>query len=97
MGQRDRGGRFVPGSSGNPAGRPVTVGLVRPLLRGRDLQSLIALVDLMRDESAPLLARVAAQGELLRRGQGRASAGELVDRLDLLDDAEIEALTPEPD
>ena len=45
---RDKNGRFLPGISGNPGGRPREVGHVRELAREHSDEAIETLVDLMR-------------------------------------------------
>ena len=45
---RDKSGRFLPGISGNPGGRPPEVGNVRELAREYTEEAIETLVDLMR-------------------------------------------------
>ena len=74
--RRDGYGRWMPGSTGNAAGRPVLLGPVRDLARVYTDVAVMALVDVARSATAPPAARVAAARELLDRGHGRAQAGE---------------------
>ena len=45
---RNKNGRFLPGISGNPGGRPPEVGDVRELAREYTEEAIETLVDLMR-------------------------------------------------
>ena len=64
-------GRFKPGQSGNPAGRPKEIGHLRELARERTEEALGTLISVMADEAAPASARVAAACAVLDRGYGR--------------------------
>ena len=65
-------GRFQPGQSGNPGGRPREVGHVRELARQRTEKAVETLETIMEDPKAPAAARVTAAQALLDRGWGRA-------------------------
>ena len=62
------GGRFQPGKSGNPGGRPKEVEAVRRHHTGEAIQTLAAI---MRDGKEPAAARVRAAECVLDRGWGR--------------------------
>ena len=64
-------GRFQPGKSGNPGGRPKQVGRVKELARVHTEEALTTLAAIMRDEKSPAAARVKAAECLLDRGWGR--------------------------
>ncbi len=66
-------GRFAPGRSGNPTGRPKTIGHVRDLARAQTEDAITTLVRIMQDSEASPPARVAAARELLDRGWGKPS------------------------
>jgi hypothetical protein len=66
---RDKNGRFLPGISGNPGGRPPEVGDVRELAREYTEEAVATLVDLMRHARSDA-ARGAAAQALLDRGYG---------------------------
>ena len=86
---RDKNGRFLPGISGNPGGRPPEVGDVRELAREYTEEAVATLVDLMRHARSDA-ARGAAAQALLDRGYGKSVAVAL----DVVDDgqAHLEAL-----
>jgi hypothetical protein len=86
---RDKNGRFLPGISGNPGGRPPEVGNVRELAREYTEEAIETLVDLMRHARSDA-ARGAAAQALLDRGYGKSVAVAL----DVVDDgqAHLEAL-----
>ena len=107
MSSHRNNGRFQPGQSGNPGGRPREVGHVRDLARQRTEKAVETLATIMEDAKAPASARVTAAQALLDRGWGRAPqtlnvAGRSKDIKDLTDEelqaelAEVtERLSPE--
>jgi len=66
---RDAAGRFVPGKTGNPHGRPAVVVEVRELARHHGPAAIERLRQLMYSEEPSVC--VAAARELLNRGFGR--------------------------
>ena len=70
---RDKSGRFLPGISGNPGGRPPEVGNVRELAREYTEEAIETLVDLMRHAKSDA-ARGAAAQALLYRDYGKSVA-----------------------
>ena len=66
------GGRFQPGISGNPGGRPKEVGHVRELAREHTEEAIRTLAAIMQDGKEPAAARVRAAECLLDRGWGKA-------------------------
>jgi hypothetical protein len=66
------GGRFQPGISGNPGGRPKEVGHVRELAREHTEEAIGTLAAIMQDGKEPAAARVRAAECLLDRGWRRA-------------------------
>jgi len=68
---RDTGGRFLPGKSGNPGGRPRVVGHVRDMAQRHAEDAIEVLAEIMGDTNAPASARIAASVALLDRGFGR--------------------------
>jgi Family of unknown function (DUF5681) len=66
------GGRFQPGISGNPGGRPKEVGHVRELAREHTEEAIRTLAAIMQDGKEPAAARVRAAESLLDRAWGRA-------------------------
>jgi hypothetical protein len=64
-------GRFQPGKSGNPGGRPRTA-QIQELARKHTIEALDVLVQIMLNEKAPPNARVAAANTLLDRAYGKA-------------------------
>lgn len=81
-------GRFLPGRSANPGGRPAVVREVRSLARQFTEAAVMTLVSIAADRKAPAAARVSACAELLNRGHGRPeqpAAGAHIDAQDLPD------------
>jgi hypothetical protein len=64
-------GRFIPGQSGNPGGRPKVVGEVRESARQHTIEAINTLVSIMQDQKAPPAARVLAANSILDRGYGK--------------------------
>jgi hypothetical protein len=62
---------FKKGVSGNPSGRSREAIDVRDLARARTAECVATLVQIMRNERAPTIARVKAAQALLDRGWGR--------------------------
>lgn len=69
--QREKSGRFVPGYSGNPGGRPRDEARVADLARFYTSEAIDTLVELMRNASDDRVRGTAAQA-LLDRGWGKA-------------------------
>ena len=86
---RDKNGRFLPGISGNPGGRPREVGDVREIARDHTEEAVETLVDLMRHAKSDAARGTAAQA-LLDRGYGKSVAVAM----DIVDEgqAHLEAL-----
>jgi len=73
-----RSGRFLPGQSGNPSGRPKVVAHIQELARQHAPQALAALVEIATSGVSEN-ARVAAACALLDRGYGKpASATQII-------------------
>jgi hypothetical protein len=68
---RDGSGRWQKGSSGNPGGRPAMAAEVRDLLRAHTVDAVNALVQILRDETTPAAARVAAARCILDHSIGK--------------------------
>ncbi|MFP6695957.1 MAG: DUF5681 domain-containing protein [Alphaproteobacteria bacterium] len=71
---RDKNGRFLPGISGNPSGRPPEVGNVRELAREYTEEAIETLVDLIGHARSDA-ARGAAAQALLDRGYRQVRGG----------------------
>jgi hypothetical protein len=68
---RDTTGRFLPGKSGNPGGRPRVVGHIRDLAQCHAEAAIQTLAEIMSVADAPASSRIAASVALLDRGYGR--------------------------
>jgi hypothetical protein len=68
---RDSAGRWLPGRSANPSGVPREVLRVKRIAQGHGPEMLDALVEIVRDKTAPHASRVAAAREVLDRGFGK--------------------------
>lgn len=68
---RDESGKFLPGSCGNPGGRPKGVAEVAELARSYTKQAIATLASIM--ESGSERAQVAAAQVLLDRAWGKPS------------------------
>jgi hypothetical protein len=66
---KPRGRPFQKGKSGNPGGRPKTLGDLQSLARGHTKDAITALAEVAK--SGPPAARVAAASALLDRGWGK--------------------------
>lgn len=64
-------GRFRPGKSGNPGGRPKDIGRVKELARGHTEEAIATLAAIMRNDKEPSAARVRAAEAMLDRAWGR--------------------------
>ncbi len=67
---RDDGGRFKPGVSGNPSGRPKTDSILQGLARPHGPRAIEVLVDLMEHSKDGKVRRAAAM-DLIHCGFGR--------------------------
>ena len=78
---RDKTGRFIKGSSGNPGGRPKDEHNVIELARSYTTEALETLVELMRDGKDERVRGTAAQA-LLDRGWGKPKVEVLTENAD---------------
>jgi hypothetical protein len=67
----NKNGRFTPGVSGNPSGRPKIVAEIQELARQHTPSAIKALVQIVEDEKASPSARVAAAAHILDRAYGK--------------------------
>ena len=68
---RSNEGRFLPGFSGNPGGRPQVMRGVRELAQQYASDAVETLAQLMSSPDTPPAARIAACEALLNRGFGK--------------------------
>ena len=68
---RTETGRFVPGQSGNPSGRPKRDEDLAALARTYSEDAIAALVSIVNDPKANASARISAANSLLDRGHGK--------------------------
>ena len=66
-------GKFLPGQSGNPGGRPRDVAEVRELARAHTADAIATLARIMTDPTQPPAAQVTAAVAMLDRGWGKAN------------------------
>lgn len=66
-------GRFAPGASGNPAGRPKQDLVVSDLAKAFTETALATLAEIAANPKSPSAARVSAAEALLNRAWGRPS------------------------
>ncbi len=69
-----RTGRFLPGVSGNPGGRPIQEPGVVDLARSAGALALLTLMKVCNDRTAPHTIQMRAADLLLRRGFGKPPA-----------------------
>jgi hypothetical protein len=77
------GGRFQPGNSGNPGGRPKEIAHLKELARQHTPEAIHILAAIMMDAKEPAAARVRAAEALLDRGWGKPAqqiSGEFINR-----------------
>jgi hypothetical protein len=92
---RSAGGKWLPGQSPNPGGRPKGVEEVQRLAREHTPAAIKALITITGNAKAPPAARVSAATALLDRGWGKPMqptehSGEMIQRV-----ISGEPLTPE--
>ena len=68
---RTHSSRWVKGQSGNPSGRPKTIGHVRDLARAYTEAAIEKLAQVMNDPKTPKAVQIEAAKALLDRGHGR--------------------------
>jgi hypothetical protein len=68
---RDERGRFAPGMTGNPAGRPVVAAEIKKLAREYTLVAMKRLIKIIEDDNHPGQTHVAAISLLWDRGYGK--------------------------
>ena len=85
---RDASGRFPPGQTGNPGGRPKGIAALAREHKDKALQVLVEALD--EDDGR---IRIAAAREILDRGFGKAvvMTADVSDKLDDMDDDAIDA------
>lgn len=69
--ERGPGGRFLPGKSPNPGGRPARLSEVLDLARDHTAEAIEGLLEIARSPRAPAVARVRAWEIVLDRAWGR--------------------------
>lgn len=72
-GNRTDTGRFAPGKSGNPSGRPKVDEKVQKALKAATLDAAKTLIELMNDEDQPGKVRLQAATTILDRVYGKPS------------------------
>ena len=70
---RDKAGRFAPGSTGNPKGRPKIPKDVKEMLKAATADAAKLLIDTMKNQEADLKLRVDCAERVLDRVYGKAS------------------------
>lgn len=85
---RDASGRFVPGVTGNPGGRPKGIAAIARQHTDKAVDVLVAAMD-----SGDERVKIAAAKEILDRGYGKAPVftADLTGKLDDLDDDALDA------
>lgn len=73
---RTTGGKFAPGRSGNPGGRPKAMAALREAAQAHGLEAVEGLLQLARDDGQPGAVRKGAWDSLLDRGFGKPTIGE---------------------
>ena len=68
---RAEDGRWLPGESGNPGGRPRSILRLSEIAKAHTETAIATLAEIMGDKDAPAPARITAACALLDRGYGR--------------------------
>jgi hypothetical protein len=68
---RDEAGKWLPGESGNPSGRPKSIFELAELARAHTAAAIKTLAAIMNDKEVAEPARIAAACALLDRGYGK--------------------------
>jgi len=76
------GGRFQPGKSGNPGGRPKALGWSREMARAHTEEAINAAVGIMRKARSPAMARLKAIELILDRGWGKPVSATAIATMD---------------
>lgn len=71
--KRDNKGRFQPGVSGNPNGRPKVDPKVREMLKAATPDAAQLLIDTIKNDKAKMETRVDCAKEVLNRVYGKAT------------------------
>jgi len=91
--ERAASGRFLPGVSGNPAGRPVVLAEVVEAARRHSLDAVAVLAEIMNDKTVHPYARARAAIEIkLIAFSGKGPAPPADGDVRTLSDAELEAI-----
>jgi hypothetical protein len=94
-------GKFKPGQSGNPGGRPKVVSEIQAAARLEGLASIKTLVEIRNNKKNSTAVRIAAANSLLDRGYGRPA--QVIDAtmhkqsMDEMSDAELMAIAASAD
>ena len=92
-GNRAPSGRFLPGVSGNPAGRPVVLAEVVEAARRHSLEAVAVLAEIMNDKTVHPYARARAAIEIkLIAFGGKGSPAPVDGDVKTLSDAELVAI-----
>jgi len=73
MAEKKKSGRFKPGESGNPSGRPKVPKEVKELLKARSVDAVNFIVSTMQDEKAKQDLRVKCAEIIIERAYGKAT------------------------
>ena len=97
---RDKHGRFLPGASGNPSGRPRGAYALREQVREITPDVVKELFAIVRNDTKPTGGRVQAATVLLDRGFGRpprAQPTPVTEEVSKLSDAELVEMIADED